>query len=68
MKEEEEEEEEEEEVYRQLLEHPELIDSSLILENFRDSLDQTDMGRLVRIEKVIANSTYVEAAALMIVY
>ncbi len=53
-----------EELYRDLLERPELADSSLILENFRDSIAQTDMGRLVRIEKAIVDSAYVEAAAI----
>ena len=53
-----------EELYRELVENPELVDSSLILENFRDSVEQTDMGRLVRIEKAIADSPYVEAAAI----
>ncbi len=53
-----------EELYRDLLEHPELADSSLILENFRDSVAQTDMGRLIRIEKAIVDSAYTEAAAI----
>ncbi len=53
-----------EKLYRDLLERPELADSSLILENFRDSVEQTDMGRLIRIEKAIVDSAYVEAAAI----